>query len=93
MCSLYHAGCLRSGLHSILCPWDAQAAEWYANLDALIHLLNANGSVNVFYSTPEQYTAAKHAEGLKLPLKTDDFFPYADQVCCLRTGCRRTERH
>ncbi len=55
-----------------------QAGEWYANLDALIHLLNANGSVNVFYSTPAQYTKAKSSASVSWPLKTDDFMPYAD---------------
>ena len=55
-----------------------QAGEWYENLDALIHLINANGSVNVFYSTPEQYTRAKAESAEEWPLKTDDFMPYAD---------------
>lgn len=55
-----------------------QAGEWYSNLDALIYLLNTNGSVNVFYSTPEQYTRAKAASPVEWPLKTDDFMPYAD---------------
>ena len=31
-----------------------------------------------FYSTPQQYTEAKHASGVRLSVKKDDFFPYAD---------------
>lgn len=32
----------------------------------------------VFYSTPEQYTQAKHDSQLEWSVKKDDFFPYAD---------------
>lgn len=57
-----------------------QAAEnWYVNLDKIIHYANLDGRVNVFYSTPEAYVAAKASErSVTWPLKTDDFFPYAD---------------
>lgn len=42
--------------------------------------------MNVFYSTPAAYTAAKHAYNVSWPLKTDDFFPYADCPTCYWTG-------
>jgi len=54
------------------------AGDWYSNLDKLIHYLNKDGRVNAFYSNPEMYVAAKAKEDVAWPLKTDDFFPYAD---------------
>jgi len=54
------------------------AINWYSNLDKLIHHGNKDGRLNIFYSTPERYVAAKAAEKGSWPLKTDDFFPYAD---------------
>lgn len=58
----------------------------FKNLDKLIHHANLDGRVNVFYSTPAAYTAAKHAYNISWPLKTDDFFPYADCPTCYWTG-------
>ena len=58
----------------------------FKNLDKLIHHANLDGRVNVFYSTPAVYTAAKHAYNISWPLKTDDFFPYADCPTCYWTG-------
>ena len=55
-----------------------QAESWFHNLDLLIDGVNADGRVKALYSTPSIYLAAKHAEMLSWPLKTDDFFPYAD---------------
>lgn len=54
------------------------AREWYKNLDKLIHYVNQDGRLNVFYSSPITYTEARQAEGLAWTTKTDDFFPYAD---------------
>eukprot|EP00698_Gefionella_okellyi_P007431 TRINITY_DN1813_c0_g1_i1.p1 TRINITY_DN1813_c0_g1~~TRINITY_DN1813_c0_g1_i1.p1 ORF type:complete len:1001 (-),score=263.05 TRINITY_DN1813_c0_g1_i1:1985-4987(-) len=54
------------------------ANEWYKNLDKLIHYVNLDGRINVFYSTPSLYTDAVHAAGATWTVKTDDFFPYAD---------------
>ncbi|XP_066512258.1 lysosomal alpha-mannosidase-like [Hoplias malabaricus] len=58
------------------------AIPWYKNMDKLIHYVNAqqaNGSqVNVLYSTPSCYLQELHLSDQKWPLKTDDFFPYAD---------------
>ena len=52
-----------------------RAESWYTNLDKLIDGVNADGRMKTLYSTPTIYLAAKHAEGLSWPLKTDDFFP------------------
>ena len=53
-------------------------ANRYKNLDKLIHYAHQDGRINAFYSTPSRYVAAKHSYGAQWPLKTDDFFPYAD---------------
>lgn len=53
----------------------------------LIHYVNLDGRVNVLYSTPAQYVEAKASYGnVSLPVKTDDFFPYADCPHCYWTG-------
>ena len=62
------------------------ANVWFKNLDKLIQYTNEDGRVNVFYSNPTTYTKAKHEEKLTWPLKTDDFFPYADCSHCMWTG-------
>ncbi|XP_070774105.1 lysosomal alpha-mannosidase [Enoplosus armatus] len=63
---------------------------WYKNLDKLIHYVNArqeNGSkVNVLYSTPSCYLQELHRANLTWALKTDDFFPYADDAHDFWTG-------
>ncbi|KAM9856488.1 lysosomal alpha-mannosidase [Aulostomus maculatus] len=63
---------------------------WYKNLDKLIHYVNAqqaNGSsVNVLYSTPSCYLQELHRANLTWALKTDDFFPYADDSHDFWTG-------
>nr|XP_020473504.1 lysosomal alpha-mannosidase [Monopterus albus] len=63
---------------------------WYKNLDKLIHYVNAqqtNGSrVNVLYSTPSCYLQELHRANLSWALKTDDFFPYADNAHHFWTG-------
>ncbi|XP_061626669.1 lysosomal alpha-mannosidase isoform X1 [Phyllopteryx taeniolatus] len=63
---------------------------WYKNLDKLIHYVNArqsNGSrVNVLYSTPSCYLQELHRANLSWVLKTDDFFPYADDAHDFWTG-------
>uniref|UniRef100_A0A667WBF3 Alpha-mannosidase n=1 Tax=Myripristis murdjan TaxID=586833 RepID=A0A667WBF3_9TELE len=63
---------------------------WYKNLDKLIHYVNArqaNGSkVNVLYSTPSCYLQELHRANLTWSLKTDDFFPYADNAHNFWTG-------
>jgi hypothetical protein len=44
--------------------------------------------VNAFYSTPAEFIAAKksQAPNISWPLKTDDFFPYADCPHCFWAG-------
>lgn len=56
------------------------------NLDKLIHYANLDGRLNVFYSSPEAYIAAKHSYHVPWPLKTDDMFPYADSAHSYWTG-------
>ena len=62
------------------------ADGWYKNLDKIIHHVNAGGRVNTFYSTPEEYTAAKLAENITWPVKTDDFMPLANDEHSYWTG-------
>jgi alpha-mannosidase len=44
------------------------ANSWYKNLDKLMHYVNLDGRVNVFYSTPTLYTRAKNSDTSKLHL-------------------------
>ncbi|CAN6472467.1 unnamed protein product [Victoria cruziana] len=62
------------------------ANTWFRQMDKLIHYVNQDGRVNALYSTPSLYTDAKHATDELWPLKTDDFFPYADQANAYWTG-------
>jgi alpha-mannosidase len=56
------------------------ANEWYKNLDKLVHHVNADGRVNMFYSNPQIYTDAKHAEGIAWTLKEDDNLPICQEM-------------
>jgi len=62
------------------------AHQYYKNVDKLIHYINEDGRINAFYSTPAEYVAVKHTYNHSWPLKTDDFFPYADCPVCYWTG-------
>ncbi|XP_063787232.1 lysosomal alpha-mannosidase [Pseudophryne corroboree] len=66
------------------------AIPWFKNMDKLIDLVNAkqvNGSkMNVIYSTPSCYLNALNRVPLSWPMKTDDFFPYADGAHMFWTG-------
>lgn len=77
--------------------FNYQTGFWWRNLDALIPLVNADGRVRVFYSTPGDFYAAKRAsawggEGTPedpssgLEILQDDLFPYADGPDAYWTG-------
>ncbi|XP_022741323.1 probable alpha-mannosidase At5g13980 [Durio zibethinus] len=60
------------------------ALTWFRNMDKLIHYVNKVGFE--LYSTPSIYTDAKYAMSKSWPLKTDDYFPYADRANAYWTG-------
>ncbi|XP_009415848.2 probable alpha-mannosidase At5g13980 isoform X1 [Musa acuminata AAA Group] len=62
------------------------ANSWFRQLDKFIHYVNKDGRVNALYSTPSIYTDAKYALEESWPLKTGDFFPYADNPNAYWTG-------
>ncbi|KAL4187433.1 hypothetical protein AMTRI_Chr09g18980 [Amborella trichopoda] len=62
------------------------AESWFKQMDKFIHYVNKDGRVNAFYSTPSIYTDTKNAENESWPLKTDDYFPYADRANAYWTG-------
>lgn len=62
------------------------AHTWFRNMDKLIHYVNQDGRVNALYSSPSIYTDAKYALDESWPLKTDDYFPYADRINAYWTG-------
>ncbi|KAM5546803.1 alpha-mannosidase [Rosa sericea] len=62
------------------------AESWFKEMDKLIHYVNKDGRVNALYSTPSIYSDAKNAANQSWPLKTDDYFPYADVVNSYWTG-------
>ena len=64
----------------------AAALAHFKNLDKLLKYVNADGRLNVFYSTPSAYLEAIHAQNLTWEMKTDDFFPYADRPHSYMTG-------
>ncbi|MED6160733.1 hypothetical protein PIB30_054120 [Stylosanthes scabra] len=62
------------------------AESWFKQMDKLIHYVNKDGRVNALYSTPSLYTDAKNTANQSWPLKTDDYFPYADGENAYWTG-------
>ncbi|CAK9863623.1 unnamed protein product [Sphagnum jensenii] len=62
------------------------ANTWFKQMDKLIHYVNLDGRVNALYSTPSIYLDAKYTANETWPLKTGDFFPYADKAHCYWTG-------
>ncbi|XP_027351852.1 probable alpha-mannosidase At5g13980 [Abrus precatorius] len=62
------------------------AHTWFRQMDKLIHYVNKDGRVNALYSTPSIYTDAKYATNESWPIKTYDFFPYADRANGYWTG-------
>ncbi|KAF0718247.1 Aste57867_1816 [Aphanomyces stellatus] len=63
------------------------AHEWFTKMDKLIHYANEDGRINLFYSTPAQYTAAKLAQPRATwTTYTGDFFPYGTSAIDYWTG-------
>ncbi|KMT06844.1 hypothetical protein BVRB_6g151860 [Beta vulgaris subsp. vulgaris] len=62
------------------------ANSWFRQMDKFIHYVNLDGRVNALYSTPSIYTNAKYALNESWPVKTNDFFPYADRANAYWTG-------
>ncbi|XP_038999526.1 probable alpha-mannosidase At5g13980 [Hibiscus syriacus] len=62
------------------------AHTWFRQMDKFIHYVNQDGRVNALYSAPSIYTDAKYATNEAWPLKTDDYFPYADYINAYWTG-------
>ncbi|KAF5738117.1 lysosomal alpha-mannosidase isoform X2 [Tripterygium wilfordii] len=62
------------------------AESWFKQMDKLIHHVNNDSRVNALYSTPSIYTVAKNAAKESWPLKTDDYFPYAEMENDYWTG-------
>ncbi|KAA8530055.1 hypothetical protein F0562_004764 [Nyssa sinensis] len=62
------------------------ANSWFRQMDKFIHYVNLDGRVNALYSTPSVYTDAKFATNELWPIKTGDFFPYADRENAYWTG-------
>ncbi|KFK28275.1 hypothetical protein AALP_AA8G495400 [Arabis alpina] len=62
------------------------AESWFRQMDKLIHYVNKDGRVNALYSTPSLYVDAKNDANVTWPLKTNDFFPYADRENAYWTG-------
>ena len=58
---------------------------WYRNIDKLIHHVNAHGVINLLYSTPSIYTAAKIAT-TPLPVRDEDVMPYFDDCHAVWSG-------
>ncbi|CAN0053626.1 unnamed protein product, partial [Discosporangium mesarthrocarpum] len=65
-----------------------EAEAWFLNLDRLLDAVNLDRRVEAFYSTPANYTLAKHRSGLDWSVKEDDFFPYADCKVRVWVGIR-----
>lgn len=61
----------------------------YGSYDKLFKFIKDNNqyyNVNVFYSNPSQYLKSVYDLNTTFPVKTDDFFPYADQTNAYWTG-------
>jgi len=61
------------------------AETWFRNIDKLIKYCNQDGRVNVLYSTPSIYAAAKIGSTV-LPERNDDMMPYADDAHAVWAG-------
>ena len=70
------------------CDFNYQDAHYnFKNIDKLIELVRKDGLVDIFYSTPFEYTQAKLSEGnITWPVLEGDFFPYASSPHQYWTG-------
>lgn len=61
---------------------------WYKNVDKLIKYINSRSEfgMTIKYSTPIDYINGIQQEKATYPIKTDDFFPYADNANAFWTG-------
>jgi len=61
---------------------------WFKNMDKLLNYINSRPDFGVkfVYSTPKVYIDAIQKEKASYPVKTDDFFPYADNAHAFWTG-------
>ena len=66
----------------------SNARMWFKNADKLKKYINSHPEygLNIIYSTPNEYMAAIHEERATYPVKSDDFFPYADDPHSFWTG-------
>lgn len=65
----------------------SNARQWMKNIDKLIPLvMKKRPDLNLFYSSPEQYTLARAEENLEWKCKKDDYFPYRDCDSCNWAG-------
>ena len=63
------------------------ANQQFVNIMRLIKNFNMNNTrIKLLSSTPSIYTKAVHKSGVKLPVNTADFFPYADGPDSYWTG-------
>lgn len=64
------------------------AHMFYKNIDKLVKYINNRPEfgATILYSTPADYIAAIQKEKATYPVKTDDFFPYADGEHAFWTG-------
>lgn len=54
------------------------ASRWFGNYDKLIHYVNLDGRIRIFYSTPSNYVKAKQFYGGEWEVRMTDLFPLAD---------------
>lgn len=66
------------------------AHSWYKNLDKLISYINTHfgekEAIHLLYSTPSCYVQARGSDLDNVPVKKDDFFPYASDPHAYWTG-------
>ena len=66
----------------------SNASRYFKNVDKLLAYINNHSElgVNIFYSTPKNYIQSINKQKTNYPIKSDDFFPYADTSNSYWTG-------